>query len=362
MAKYKVGDQVIIKSIEWYNENKNAVQEVVSKDRITFVHDMLTYCGKNATIVNVTNQGDYQLDIDEGSWGWSDFMLLDYTKEYKVGDMVRIKSLEWYNKNKDPHQNIQVTGELTFLSSMSKYCGKVARVTHKTACSYRINIDNGLLYWSSYMFEDIKSEKTEEVKLINADEITEPLDLPLGTIFKYKGKLGKVVMDGENTCRGCILNGLGDCTNLLACVEERREDNNSVIFTSYSPSEEPEWAEAEEIKEEIPVTNTGTPKIKTGISVIIEERLRQLTTKGYDNAHDDAHDKGELSKAAALFAWPALSDYVFKHEWPEGKLFYHPKEPAMTIDDTIKELGKAGALITAEIDRLYRLKIKRSLP
>ena len=284
MAKYKVGDQVIVKSIEWYNENKNAVQEVIEdENRNTFVSSMLIYCGKNATIVNVTNQGDYQLDIDEGSWGWSDFMLLDYTKEYKVGDIVRIKSLEWYNKTKDPHQNIQVTGELTFLSSMSKYCGKVARVTHKTACSYRINIDNGLLYWSSYMFEDIKSE-------------------------------------------------------------------------------EPEWAEAEEIKEEIPVTNTGTPKIKTGISVIIEERLRQLTTKGYDNAHDDAHNKGELARAAALFAWPALSDYVFKHEWPEGKLFYHPKEPAMTIDDTIKELGKAGALITAEIDRLYRLKIKRSLP
>ena len=96
--------------------------------------------------------------------------------------------------------------------------------------------------------------------------------------------------------------------------------------------------------------------IKTGISIIIDERLRQLTVKGYDNAHDDEHNKAELAHAAALFAYPEISSYVLSEKnWPEGKAFYHPTEEVSTVADRIKELAKAGALITAEIDRLNRL-------
>ena len=40
---------------------------------------------------------------------------------------------------------------------------------------------------------------------------------------------------------------------------------------------------------------------------------------------------------------------------PKGKDFYHPKS-IRSVEDRIKELAKAGALITAEIDRLYRVK------
>ena len=101
--------------------------------------------------------------------------------------------------------------------------------------------------------------------------------------------------------------------------------------------------------------------MKTGINTILEERLRQLTVKGYDSVHDDTHKKGELYKAAALYAWPALSDYVLKHEWPEGKAFYHPSEPKFSREAEIRDLAKAGALIVAELDRLYRLELKEAL-
>lgn len=174
MAKYKVGDQVIIKSIEWYNENKNAVQEVVSKDRNTFVSDMLTYCGKNATIVNVTNYGDYQLDIDEGFWGWSDFMLLDYTKEYKVGDKVRIKSKEWFDSQyKSNREDIEPPEEYNrpFFDFMEQYCGNICTIKYIYSNNV-IKFNENDEAWESWMFDLVDEDKIEVGDLVtNKDKI-----------------------------------------------------------------------------------------------------------------------------------------------------------------------------------------------
>lgn len=49
----------------------------------------------------------------------------DHT-ELKVGDKVRIKSLEWYEENKDSTGNVNVP--LTFVPSMAKYCGRVFEI------------------------------------------------------------------------------------------------------------------------------------------------------------------------------------------------------------------------------------------
>lgn len=42
--------------------------------------------------------------------------------ELKIGDTVRIKSIDWYNQNKD--ENGYVNLFCTFTKSMSEYCGK----------------------------------------------------------------------------------------------------------------------------------------------------------------------------------------------------------------------------------------------
>lgn len=42
--------------------------------------------------------------------------------KYKVGDKVRIKSLDWYNKNKDEYGYVRFD-ELPFTPEHSKYCG-----------------------------------------------------------------------------------------------------------------------------------------------------------------------------------------------------------------------------------------------
>lgn len=45
--------------------------------------------------------------------------------KFKKGDIVRIKSLDWYNNNKDKNGNVVVTGySCSFTKALSEFCGK----------------------------------------------------------------------------------------------------------------------------------------------------------------------------------------------------------------------------------------------
>ena len=75
--KYKVGDKVKIKSLEWYNQMRDSDGDIYLNDfGISFVKDMSVFCGKKATIVFDLG-GEYQLDIDNKKWSWKDWMLED---------------------------------------------------------------------------------------------------------------------------------------------------------------------------------------------------------------------------------------------------------------------------------------------
>lgn len=79
--KYKVGDKVRIKSIDWYNENKDKYGNVNDgKEGNIFISEMLQYCGKIATIIEI-KYNNYRLDIDDSCWGWNDFMFEDKIEE-----------------------------------------------------------------------------------------------------------------------------------------------------------------------------------------------------------------------------------------------------------------------------------------
>ena len=74
--KYKVGDKVKVKSLEWYNAFSNNGKEYIRHDRAWFTKEMAEYCGKTALVVGVYNDS-YDLDIDNKEWGWYDWMLED---------------------------------------------------------------------------------------------------------------------------------------------------------------------------------------------------------------------------------------------------------------------------------------------
>ena len=99
--KYKVGDKVRVKSLDWYNENKGE-QDEVCLCKCAFVDEMTDYCGKECVITDVDKTGErYVIDIDNERWLWVEGFFEDIPKDINVyiygvedrGDEV-IKMLE----------------------------------------------------------------------------------------------------------------------------------------------------------------------------------------------------------------------------------------------------------------------------
>lgn len=90
-----------------------------------------------------------------------------------------------------------------------------------------------------------------------------------------------------------------------------------------------------------------------GISLIAQERLRQVLEEGWTSQHDDNHTERQLATAAVSYI-VVNDDYQGDYGeqiFPWDKEWWKPK-------DEISNLVRAGALIAAEIDRLLRLENK----
>ena len=81
--------------------------------------------------------------------------------KHKVGDKVRIKSKEWYEKNKNRAGDI-LCGGTFFIEAMERYCGETATITSIDK-TYNINIDDNEFSWTDEMFEDEAPHPSEDL-------------------------------------------------------------------------------------------------------------------------------------------------------------------------------------------------------
>ena len=74
--KFKVGDKVKVKSLRWYNSNKNHYG-FVNDDNCSepFSDKMAEYCGKVLEITAI--EFAYYILADDDQWCFADFMLED---------------------------------------------------------------------------------------------------------------------------------------------------------------------------------------------------------------------------------------------------------------------------------------------
>ena len=78
--KYKVGDKVRIKSLDWFYDNRDSIDEVTCGNAI-FIPDMVEYCGRIVTISSVLPTFEvYRIKEDGGMFNWTDDMI--------EGDMI----------------------------------------------------------------------------------------------------------------------------------------------------------------------------------------------------------------------------------------------------------------------------------
>ena len=97
--KYKIGDKVRIKSLDWYNENKDENGSVLCNYNYYFTRLMTKYCGEVMTvkdIINVPLCRCYMFEEDEFMCHFTDDMLEGLVEEtkaepkFKVGDSVEV--------------------------------------------------------------------------------------------------------------------------------------------------------------------------------------------------------------------------------------------------------------------------------
>lgn len=180
--KYKVGDKVLIRSIDWYNFKKDETGNIFfSNTYFTPGHQI--FCGKEMTIEKIDGYC-YRMKEDNGKFCWSDEMITK-NNNYKVGDKVLIKSNDWYETNKDEDDYI---GD--FCPQMSVYCGNVMTISKKVGEYYEMKEDVGDED-AKYLFTDDMIEK------LVLDNTVKPVDTNI--LFKEGDKV--ICYDG---CPGIV--------------------------------------------------------------------------------------------------------------------------------------------------------------
>lgn len=113
----------------------------------------------------------------------------------KVGDTVKIKSIDWFNaQEKDSDGDIHthsVNNIVDFTKDMSNYCSKEAKIEDIRIDDniYFLDVDERCYEWTDDMFED--------------NYIFE--ELPIGEVFDFKGHKLRVEKDVHGSCAGCFM-------------------------------------------------------------------------------------------------------------------------------------------------------------
>lgn len=196
-SEYKVGDKIIVNSIEWYNENKDDCGIIDLEDGGNFVESMKENCGKVFTISDSYEQ-DNQIyyHFKETGWAWQSWMFSPVKKEvsnalYHVGERVTINSKIWLAaQNLDEYGSVihsDSSDTCRFTSGMTKYCGRTVTIDR-----VKVNVFGKHLYtfkeipytWHSWMFvPTFEVEKRKELKKL-VDKKSELTKYQIGDTVK----------------------------------------------------------------------------------------------------------------------------------------------------------------------------------
>lgn len=161
--KYKAGDRVRIKSLDWYNKNKDKNGSIYCGDGLMLnLYNAKLFCGRILTIKQVNS--DFYTVVEDLSY-WNDYMIEGLVEEeikpkFKVGDKIKLNS--------------------TLLNDIFGVIGYESD-------GYRItNISNGLTDFMSYSIEHYYELVEEEVGLVDnfSSRWVNEFELPDGYIFK----------------------------------------------------------------------------------------------------------------------------------------------------------------------------------
>jgi hypothetical protein len=103
---------------------------------------------------------------------------------YKTGDKVKIKSLDWYNENKDEVGGVYGDSYAIFIQTMTKFCGQIVTISEVVDDVYGILEDYDDYSWADYMIECLIEPAVEnkpQEKMVSLDDVCRFLDEHLYT-------------------------------------------------------------------------------------------------------------------------------------------------------------------------------------
>jgi hypothetical protein len=106
--------------------------------------------------------------------------------KYKVGDRVRIKSLDWYDENKDKNGHVKC-GTATFDVNMQIYCGSITTIYAVDEIGYDLDVDWGQNVWTDEMIEGLVEE---ECNCITVDDIPDTIQYQTSSACIHNGFYG----------------------------------------------------------------------------------------------------------------------------------------------------------------------------
>lgn len=114
--------------------------------------------------------------------------------KYKVGDKVRVKSLEWYTMNKDEFERVRCN-TVYFQPTMSKLCDSILTIKNIDKFINAYIVEENSYYWTDDMFEGLAENTiqpvvSENIVFLN-ENYADKVELCLGDDYKI------VVEDGR---------------------------------------------------------------------------------------------------------------------------------------------------------------------
>lgn len=115
--------------------------------------------------------------------------------KYKVGDKVRIKSLDWYNENKDKNGIVFSNVYMPFYSYMRKYCGQILTITQILEYGYCMKEDCEVNGWTDEMIEGLVEEEVDITPKFGeySEDKTPPTEWNLPDGYQFKDENGNVI-------------------------------------------------------------------------------------------------------------------------------------------------------------------------
>ena len=114
-------------------------------------------------------------------------------QKYKVGDRVRIKSLDWYNMHCDDAGNVDCGCEI-FEKDMKPYLGKVFTI-HRIVDNSKYEMEEAFVFFlfTDEMIEGLVEDESSIDLTVKGEEAKERIEITIPEGYEYVIESGKII-------------------------------------------------------------------------------------------------------------------------------------------------------------------------